>query len=281
MVFRTTGLSLIIVITVPIAFSLLTGCGGSSLRIVDFSQMPVRTATPEELVAEVNRDAASLQGIKGKLGMGLQKDAAQGARRCSGMLIALKRPDSGLYLKGYKRLIPTFFTLVSDGDRFWFHIPRDDVVYTGPVDFAWSRDDSLELYLNARDLFRALFVGRVESSSTWDVKDEGEYYVITVFDSDRVARTIQVEKQGFNVVHETYYNEGIAQIEIHREKFADLNGRIYPSSLVLRDLVSGSSVMLDFTAITLNPVDVPDEAFEFRIPDDVEVKEIDKDKVQA
>jgi hypothetical protein len=127
-----------ILLTTTVAVCLLIGCGGRGLRLFDFSDLPVRSATPEELVAKINRDAASLQGLKGKLGMGLQKQTDKVARRCSGMLLAESGPRRGLHLKGYKRLIPTFFTLVSDGEDFWFHIPRDDVVYTGPVDFAWS-----------------------------------------------------------------------------------------------------------------------------------------------
>jgi hypothetical protein len=276
----TKGTSLAAAIAIPFVL-LLSGCGGSGLRTIDFSGLPVQTVTPEELVAGINRDAGSLNGIRGKLGMGLRKTTDGEEKRCSGMLVAVNTPRNGLYLKGYKRLIPTFFTLVCDGEQFWFHIPRDDVVYIGPADFVWSRDDSLELYLNARDLFRALFVGGIEPGARWDVKDDGAHYLITVYNDDRVARTIQVERRGFNVIRETYYNEGTAQIEINRDKFASLDGRVYPSSLVLNDLVSGSSVYLDFTAITLDPEDVPDGAFRFRIPDDVDIIEVDSKEVHA
>jgi len=265
-----------------ITILLLTGCGGSGLRMADFSDLPIRSATPEELVVEVNRNAASPRGLKGKLELGLKKAPNEAERRCSGMLLAVSPPSGGLYLKGYKRLIPTFFTLVSDGDQFWFHIPRDDVVYTGPMDFAWSRDDSLELYLNARDLFRALFVGPVKADAVWDVQDEDAYYVVTVYEKDRVTRQIWIERRGFNVERETYYDgDGLAQLEIERKGFADLDGRLYPSSLVLRDLISGSSVYLDFSRITLDPENVSEEAFRFQIPDDVNVRTIDTKKIQT
>jgi outer membrane lipoprotein-sorting protein len=267
---------------IPIASGLMAGCGGSSLQMVDFSGLPLMTATPEELVAGINQNASSLRGLKAKLKMGLQEHPDQETRRCSGMLIATSPPGAGLYLKGYKRLIPTFFTLVSDGDQFWFHLPREDVVYTGSVNFEWSRDDSLGLYLNARDLFRALFVGPVAAESSWDRQDDGTFYVITIYEAERPARKLWIERKGFNVVRETYYDtDGNAQLEIHRDKLADLGGRLYPSSIVLRDLISGSIVYLDFTSITLNPENVPAGAFQFRIPDDVEVKKIDTDEVEA
>jgi len=174
-------------------------------------------------------------------------------------------------------LVTRFFGLLCK-----YPIPRDDVVYTGPMDFAWSRDDSLELYLNARDLFRALFVGPVKADAVWDVQDEDAYYVVTVYEKDRVTRQIWIERRGFNVERETYYDgDGLAQLEIERKGFADLDGRLYPASLVLRDLISGSSVYLDFSRITLDPENVSEEAFRFQIPDDVNVRTIDTKKIQT
>lgn len=281
MVFRITEVRLQILFVTSVAVCLLTGCSGGELRVVDFSDLPVRTATPEELVAEVNRNAVSLVGVKGYLEMGLMRGPGEKARRCGGMIVAVNSPRGGLYLKGYKRLNPTYFTLVSDGDEFWFHIPRDNVVYTGPLDFAWSRDDSLALYLNARDLFRALFVGPIKADATWDVLETEAFYVITVYKKDRVTRKIRIERKRFNVVHETYYDvEGLAQLEIQRKDFADLDGRLYPVSLVLLDLISGSSVFLDFSEITLDPENVPDDAFRFRIPNNVDVRPIEPNKAQ-
>ncbi len=282
MVLRITEVRFQILFAASVAVCLVTtGCGGGGLRVVDLSDLPVRTATPEELVAEVNRNAFSLVGVKGYLEMGLMKGPGEKIRRCSGMIVAVNPPRGGLYLKGYNRLNPTFFTLVSDGDAFWFHIPRDNVVYTGPLDFAWSRDDSLAINLNARDLFRALFVGPVVAGGTWDVLEKEAFYVITVYGKDRVTRKIRIERKGFTIVQETYYDvEGHAQLEIQRKDFTDIDGRLYPASIVLLDLISGSSVFLDFSEITLDPKNVPGEAFRFRIPDDVDVRPIKPNKAQ-
>jgi len=281
MVIPITEVRLQILFVTSVAVCLVTGCGGGGLRVVGFSDLPVRTAIPEDLIAEVNRNATSLVGVKGYLEMGLMKGSGEKARRCSGMIVAVNPPRGGLYLKGYKRLSPTYFTLVSDGDEFWFHIPRDNVVYTGPLDLAWSRDDSLPLYLNARDLFRALFVAPIKADATWDVLEMEAFYVITVYKNDRVTRKIRIERKGFNIVDEIYYDvESLAQLEIQRKDFADLDGRRYPTSLVLLDLISGSSVFLDFSEITLDPENVPDKAFRFSIPDDVDVRPIELKKAQ-
>jgi len=264
------------------AVFVVAACGGSGLKTVDYTDLPVRSASPEELVSQVNSDGDAIAALKGKLGLGLQKGIGEEVKRCSGMLLAENSSEKGLYLKGYKRLIPTFFTLVSDGREFWFHVPRDDVVYTGPVEFSWSRDDSLELYLNAGDLFRALFLRPVDVTAAFEVQADDTAYAVTVYAGDVVARKLWVERKRFTVVRELYYDgDGIEQLEIQRKEYVDLDGRLYPASLVLRDLISGSSVFLDFNSITLDPENVPDNAFRFEVPGGVEVKRVDNPRTET
>jgi len=249
---------------------------------VDFTDLPAQSASPEELVAYINGDGRAITALKGKLGMGLQKGAGEEVKRCSGMLLAQNSSRRGLYLKGYKRLIPTFFTLVSDGGEFWLHIPRDDVVYTGPVEFSWSEEDSLELYLNAGDLFRALFLRPVDAGASLDVDTGDTEYVITVYAGDVPARKLWVERKRFTVVRELYYDgDGTEQLEIQRREYVDLGGRLYPASLVLHDLISGSSVFLEFNSITPDPDIVSESIFRFEVPDGVEVERVDSPRTET
>jgi hypothetical protein len=256
------------------------GCGGGGLRAVDNTNLPVRTASAEELMAQLNRDGSAVAALKGKVGMGMQRQAGEDVKRCSGMLLAERAPVAGLYVKGYKRLMPTLFTLASNGDVFWFHVPRHNVVYTGPVESSWSEHDSLELYLNAGDLFRALFVRPVDVESPVDVENEDSVYCMTVHGRDAVSRKLWIERKRFTVVREVYYDgEGIEQLEIQRRRYVDLDGRLYPASLVLHDLVSGGSVFLDFESITLDPDNVPEGAFSFAIPNGVDVRRVDEMRI--
>jgi hypothetical protein len=223
----------------------------------------------------VNNGGLAISGLKGKLEMGLKKGSGEDVKSCRGMLLARNAPAMGLRLKGYRRLIPTFFTLVSDGNEFWFHIPRDDVVYTGPFEFSWSQDDSLEMYLNASDLYRALFVGRIDGAI--EVQDENTEYAVSVYDDGKLNRRLWIERKRFTVVRELYYDSnGLKQLEILRKRFVELDGRLYPASLVLRDAISGSSVFLDFDSITLDPENVDDGVYRFRIPDGVDVRTVEQ-----
>jgi hypothetical protein len=267
-------------VSVPIVLVLAVlaaGCGGGGLRAVGYSGLPVRSVSPEELFAKINTDGAAVTSLKGKLAMGLQKGTGEEVKRCSGMLLAEGFPERGLYLKGYKRLMPTLFTLVSDGSEFWFHVPRENVAYTGPVEFMWDRGDSLEMYLNAGDLFRALFIRPVDAAGAIEVQADDTSYVVTVYAGGAVARRLWVERKRFNVVRELYYDGGGTEaLEIQRKKYVELDGRMYPSSLVLHDLISGSSVFLDFDTITLDPENVPENAFRFSLPNGVEVRRVEE-----
>lgn len=260
----------------------VTACGGRGLKSVDFSSLPVQSSTPEELVERINRTAGAIASLKGKLDMGLQKGPRDDVRSCSAMLLLRGEPGAGLYLKGYRKLIPTFFTMVSDGRDFWFHIPREDAVYTGPVESRWSANDSLELYINAGDLFRALLVAPINPAHTVQVREEGTSYVASVENGDHIVRSLWVERKRFTVVRELYYDsDGLEQLEIQRKEYVDVDGRLYPASIVLRDVISGSSVFLDFNSITLNPENVPDGAFRFAVPEGVEVKRLEAKKAEA
>lgn len=264
-------------LTVPavVILSMSLSCGGGGLKTVDFSALPVQTATPEELVAKINGHGQAITSFKAKLALGLKRDFAGETKRCSGMLLADRSNGEGLYLKGYKRMMPTLFTLVSDGREFWFHIPRDDVVYTGPVDFTWGVGDSVDFYLNAGDLIRALFLQPLEADARVEVQDDNAVYVVSIFTRAALTRKLWVERKRFTVVRELYYDkDGREQLDIQRNGYVDLSGRLYPSSIVVGDPVSGSSVFLDFDSITPDPENVPENAFRFEIPVGVEVERV-------
>jgi hypothetical protein len=252
---------------------LAAGCGGAGLQVADFSSLPLQSVTPDELVALVNQAASSRRGLRGKLGMGLQRGPGQEVKRCSGMLVSSNDPGRGLYLKGYRKLLPTFFTLVSDGREFWFHVPREDVVYTGPLQGTWDRADSLEFYLSAGDLFRALYVEPLGADVALEVEKADSLYAVTVRNRGAVIRRMWIERRRFGVVREIYYGgDGMEALEIQRDRYAELEDGLYPLVLILRDRIAGNSVFLEFKAITLNPDSIPEGAFDFEIPNGVDVR---------
>ncbi|NOQ97507.1 MAG: DUF4292 domain-containing protein [Calditrichae bacterium] len=263
-------------IPVAVALSILTSCTGKGLRRVDLSHLELQSATEKEVIAGINRPSKVLQGLRAKLNLSLIEGGNKKESRCNGILLALNKDHSGIYLKGYRRLLPTFFTLVSNDEKFWFYIPSQNVVYTGPKDFARNASDSIKLYLTAPDLFRALFIEPLESGSVWNIRKEDTNFVVKVYEDNLLKRQIWIEGRGLNAIRETFFdNRGNAQLNIHRGRYVDLDGYFYPAYIMLNDVSSGHSVSLAFNTITLNPENLSTEAFSFKIPSNARVIPID------
>ena len=164
-------------------------------------------------------------------------------------------------MKGHRSLLPTLFTLVSDGRRFWLHVPRDNVVYTGAV----ARRGAPALHgvrLEAGDLLRALFLQPVGAAPALDVEEEPSTYVVSARRAGRVERRLWVERRRLTVTREAFYDgAGREELSIERERWEDAGGRPSPRRLRVRDAASGATVTLEFGRLTLNPADLPKDAF--------------------
>ncbi|HYG67798.1 MAG TPA: hypothetical protein VD838_09070, partial [Anaeromyxobacteraceae bacterium] len=138
------------------ALALLAACRAPPAAPRPEPEGPIRAASLDLLAAEIGR-AGALAAVEGRLALALREDARAAPRTCKAVLVA-RSPSSaagpGLYVKGYRGLVPTLFTLVSDGRTFWLHVPHDGIVYAGRV--AGGAAGDREVPLDACDLFRAL-----------------------------------------------------------------------------------------------------------------------------
>jgi hypothetical protein len=262
------------------ALTALAACGPTPRAIrPDDPGLPVRTASAEEL-AEALRHASALEGLKGSLTLGLRKDARGALRTCRGVLAA-RSPwtggESGLYVKGYRSPAPTLFTLVSDGHLFWLHVPHDNVVYTGPVAARRARASSgaRDVPLDARDLFRALFVQPLGGDEVLEVREEPAAYVVSALRDGTLRRRLWVERRRLTVAREVFYDaSGSEEVSIERDGRLDAGGRHYPERLLVRDAASGGTVLLQFERVTLDPADLGADAFRPRLPADARTERI-------
>lgn len=257
-----------------------SGCAKQEYDRVDLSELPVRTASRRELIAHINGPQTQIDGVKADLDIGFRKKPDDPVKRCSGKLLSEKLPrggsEAGIYLKGYKKLIPTFFTMVSDGHEFWFHIPRDKKVYTGPVESRGVIHEKREVALQAVDLMRAVYLQHVDTTLDSDFVEEEECYILTLSNGEIPVRRIWIERRRFTIERETYYNaEGKEEVGIVRSDYALFGEILFPTKIEITDAASGSTIYLDFKKIEFDPANVPQGAFHFSIPDKVEVERVD------
>lgn len=260
-----------------------SGCGGGlSVEPVDTTMMPKMEATAAELIEGINARAVSIRGIKAGLDMSFIRAPGEKARGCQGKLVAFRAAGEGggakIYLKGYKSLIPSFFTLVSDGTGFWLHIPSEKVVYTGPYDRVETADTA-EVDLEAADLARALFVEPFAPADIAGLSEESGVYIVTLTRNGALCRRLWIEKKMFAVVMEKYYNPlGGEDLELHRSQHTLSDGQHYPLEITIFKPDSGREISLIIRELTLNPAGVPPEAFRFEAPVGTKVIRLDEDR---
>lgn len=224
----------------------------------------------DELIAHLGRESTAVTRLKGKLEIGMAAKAGDSYKRCRAVL-ASQSPwtdaaEPGLYLQGYRQVIPTLFTLVSDAHEFWLHIPHDNVVYTGPIDGPHPVRKGKEIRLDVADLFRALFLRPLDADSLAIAVTDTEYSV-TVHKAGRLERRLWIERRHFSVRREVYYGTGgEPRLEVERDVPSDFDGTPYPARVVLRDVASGSSLILEFGSVAVNPAALDGSVFRPKIP---------------
>ena len=264
---------------------LAAGCGGGpSVEPVDITMMPELEATAAELVEGIDSRADSVRGIKADLDMFFLRAQGEKVKGCQGKLVALRgRGDadgSRIYLKGYKKLVPTFFTLKSDGTGFWLHIPSEKVVYSGPYDRAEGADTA-EVDLEAADLSRALFVEPFDPADVAGLSEESGVYILTLTRGGSLLRRLWIEKKMFAVVMEKYYNpSGGEDLELRRSKHTLVGGLHYPLEITIFKPDSGREISIRIRDLKLNPSGIPPEAFQFEAPLGTKVIRLDQETGQ-
>jgi hypothetical protein len=75
------------------------------------------------------------------------------------------------------------------------------------------------------------------------------------------------------VEREVYYDaEGREELAIRRERQRDVDGRVQPERLIVQDRLGGTTILLEFDVLTINPADLDSRAFQPRIPPEVRIE---------
>lgn len=248
----------------------LTGCAGTPRPAPGGHCLPILTLSHGELVAHLRHEAASVAALKGKLEIGMAAKPGDSYKHCRAVLAARSpwsdAAEPGLFLQGYRQLLPTLFTLVSDGREFWLHVPHDNVVYTGPIDGPHPVRKGREIHLDVADLFRALFVQPLDADSIEIAAADSEY-TVSLRKNGRLERRLWIERRRLSVCREVYFAAGSRpRLEIDRDVPSAFEGVAFPARVVLRDAASGSSLLLEFGSVSVNPPTLGGNIFRPKIP---------------
>lgn len=249
----------------------IIGCASSKPPAARFDSLPLLTLTAAEVAARINENVASIPALKGKLELGMRVPPEDVFKHCRGVLAArsLWGGDGtpGLFLEGYRQIIPTLFTLVSDGREFWLHVPYDNTAYTGPLGGPHPVRHGREIQLDVLDLFRALFVEPVAPDDSLDVTAAGTEYVVAITSNGHRRRQLWLDRRSLTVPREVYFGpQGEVRLQIDREAYSVLGATSYPMRLVLTDSANGHAIVLAFDSLTLRPENLDDRVFRPKLP---------------
>ncbi|MBI4971105.1 MAG: hypothetical protein HZC17_04615 [Candidatus Omnitrophica bacterium] len=268
----------------PLTFFLLLAlplAGCATVPREPLAPLKIQSATLAELAAKINTSAAELHTLKSTLDIHVRERGMTESRECQGLL-AYEKPGK-LYLKGYRALIPTFFTLTSKDGLFWVHTPKNNQVLTGKVNDL-NHTENLEMGIRPDDLLKTLNMSPLPASDTYTVEmqEAPAQYIISVFRTDPtktekfLERQITVERFFLNVEQEVYFNAyGIAELVITRKNYANQGPVYFPRELTIFRPDRGSTLFLKARKLLINPA-LNQNLFDFQMPGGATVEELKK-----
>lgn len=257
--------------------AILAGC--QTVPQKTLPPLKIQTVTLEELITKINESSAGLHSVKSTLNIRVREREAQEARECQGLLAYVK-PDK-IYLKGYRPLIPTFFTMVSKDGTFWVHLPKDNSVLTGKVSDL-NASQNLEMGIRPDDLERALNIHPLPTSTDYvvEMQEAPAQYILSVFRTNGTGkfleRQIWIERFFLNVEREVYLNAyGVAEVDITRKNYMNENKIYFPQEIAIYRPDRGSTLFLKVNKLTINP-ELNPKLFNFEMPGGATVEELKK-----
>jgi len=193
----------------------------------------------------------------------------------SNAVLAYKYPHR-LYLRGYSKYIPKIFLLVVRSERFWLHIPKDNVVITSTKD-KLMRPTNVDLEINGFDILSALIpqpLGNVDSDEKTR-KDNS--YVINDYKKENentwLVRTLWMDAASLDIVREDHFTrEHILYLRIERSGFRDIRGWRVPEFITIERPLEQKSVVITLFDTEIN-TPLEEELFNFTPPPEAKVEE--------
>lgn len=290
-------------LTLPL---LLSGCLVTRRRLpVPKAPPVVQTATPEQLVKQINDRWNALQTLnatvemvatvtKSQQGVSSEYPSIRG-------IILLKKPDM---LRVYGR-VPVVGTrlldMTSDGKTFTLWIPSKNEAIEGPAQETQEKSSNQLENLRPGFFFNSMVVRGLDPGD--------EYYVTadtdTIEDASKKHLILEPEYllnivhrkansqelQPVRVVHfhrddllpyqqDLYDDEGNLRTQVFYGRYADFGENHFPSTITIKRPVEELQLTLTLEKVSEN-VPLPNEDFDFKMPDDTKVRKLDGVKTQG
>jgi len=281
-----------------LSLSLTQGCLFRTRRVqATLSTAPLKTATPEELVAHVNEVAASVHSLNATVDIdttvgGAKKGKVIEYQQIRGYVLAL-RPEL-LRMVGLLPFVRNrAFDMVSTGDRFELSIPPKNRFITGTDQVTEISKNPLE-NIRPQVIYEALLIPEVDAEESIAVLEEGlqkvkepktkklvdqPNYLLLIIGREakgewRLKRKLYFNREDLSIYRQTIYDEhGAESTDVIYSGFEDSDGVMFPTLVEIERPQEEYRIAIKMVKLTLN-AEIEPEKFKLERPPGAKVTEL-------
>jgi len=295
-------------ILIPVSVIILllgeTGCLFRT-RLVEMrtSTAKLQTATKQELVDRINRDAANIKTLNATVDIdtsvgGEKKGKVTDYQEIRGYIL-VRKPDMLRMIGLFPIVRNTAFDMVSDGNRFKLSIPAKNKFYVGSAEVTKPSSNALE-NLRPQVIYSALFLPQIDSNDeiavmendTENVMDaktkrlvEQPDYVIDIIRRSGndwyVARKIVFDRVNLVPHHQIIYDSrGELATEATYQVYKDYDGVSFPNVIEINRPQEEYTIRLTVEKLTINEP-LHDDQFALQQPPGSQLVNLDQTNQNA
>ena len=235
---------------------------------IDLSK--VQTLSFPQVKEIIVSESLNFTSLKAKAGIILTSPRINGEFRCKGV-VRFQRPGK-IRVIGSK-LARTVFDMISDGENYWFYMPREKVVYKGKCNVI--RKTNTNAYVFPDDIaalleYDRLFEARHSYMETWPT-----FWLVHILEQEFVPYgRLSVDRIDNTVTELTMFKpDSSVRVQATFSDYAEINGQSIPKAIQINWPDTNTNLTLNLDNITINEPLNP-EIFRFKKPKRAEIVEI-------
>jgi outer membrane lipoprotein-sorting protein len=296
-------LRLFLLLSLSVATFPLSGCLFRT-RTVDrqFSNVPLKTATQQDLIDYVNAQAAKVQSMQATVDIDSSAGDPQNGRITDYKEIrgyVLARKPSMLRMKGLLPVVRnTAFDMVSDGQVFKVWIPTKNKFVVGSNNADNYQPDKRLENLRPQYIYDALLLPEVSPDeiavlengyeTVLDAKkhrvDQPDYELAVIRKGSQgwyLSRRIEFSRTDLLPHRQRIYDlQGNVATDAHYQNYKDYSGTSFPSTIEIERLRENYDITLNMVKLEINKP-LTDDQFALEQPAGAEVVRLDQSTTRA
>jgi len=235
---------------------------------IDLSK--VQTLSFPQVKEIIVSESLNFTSLKAKAGITLTSPGINGEFRCKGV-VRFQKPGK-IRVIGSK-LARTVFDMLSDGENYWFYLPKEKVVYKGKCNVI--RKTNTNAYVFPDDIaalleYDRLFEARHSYMETWPT-----FWLVHILEQEFVPYgRLSVDRIDNTVTELTMFKpDSSVRVQATFSDYAEINGQSIPKAIQINWPDTNTNLTLNLNNITINEPLNP-EIFRFKKPKRAEIVEI-------